>query len=373
MREVLEEIMDDDDEVREMNLSSRPAREEKRRARERERLERDIEARESREKGRRETRARAARARAAGASDAGAAAAGTLVATGSSGSSSSSSSSSSSASLSSSSSAPKPPPLEPSSFITDYGGDSAYAPDTPPVLREGETATWFRKGGSDGGEGGGEGGVEGGGGSEEAKSDSLSSSPSSSSPPSSSLSTPLLDDQGRPIAEEWTGAAATGGGGGAARDSNANNAVDGTPVDALATQDTDAAEAEAALEEMEEEEEEEREIEEAEDLLEYYLQRAATTQSEAERLLAGSRDLEESIAVSLSARRFELNRLELTLSIGSFAAALGAVFAGIFGMNLRSTLEHSVIGFWGATAAILVFCAWVFVALYAYTRKRRIL
>ena len=43
-----------------------------------------------------------------------------------------------------------------------------------------------------------------------------------------------------------------------------------------------------------------------EDLLEYYLQRATTTQSEAERLLAGSRDLEESIGVSLSARRFEV-------------------------------------------------------------------
>jgi hypothetical protein len=65
------------------------------------------------------------------------------------------------------------------------------------------------------------------------------------------------------------------------------------------------AEAEAALEELEEAEAEEREVEEAEDLLEYYLQRAATTQSEAERLLAGARDLEESIGVSLSARRFE--------------------------------------------------------------------
>ncbi len=60
-------------------------------------------------------------------------------------------------------------------------------------------------------------------------------------------------------------------------------------------------------------------------------QRASTTQSEAERLLAGARDLEESIGVSLSARRFELNRLELTLSIAGFAAALGAMFAGIFG------------------------------------------
>ena len=124
---------------------------------------------------------------------------------------------------------------------------------------------------------------------------------------------------------------------------------------------------------MEEEEEEEREVEEVEDLLEYYLARAATTQSEAERLLAGARDLEESIAVSLSARRFELNRLELTLSIGSFAAALGAVFAGIFGMNLRSTLEHSVAGFWFTTIAIILFCVWVFLALFTYTRRRRIL
>lgn len=64
--------------------------------------------------------------------------------------------------------------------------------------------------------------------------------------------------------------------------------------------------AEERLELLEEEEEEEKELEEMEDLLEYYLQRAATTQSEAERLLAGARDLEESIGVSLSARRFEV-------------------------------------------------------------------
>lgn len=58
---------------------------------------------------------------------------------------------------------------------------------------------------------------------------------------------------------------------------------------------------------------EERELEETEDLLEYYLQRSANTQSEAERLLAGARDLEESIGVSLSARRFEV-RPHLCLS-----------------------------------------------------------
>ena len=48
-----------------------------------------------------------------------------------------------------------------------------------------------------------------------------------------------------------------------------------------------------------------------EDLLDYYLQRAASTQTEAERLLAGARDLEESIGVSLSARRFEARLAEL--------------------------------------------------------------
>lgn len=64
--------------------------------------------------------------------------------------------------------------------------------------------------------------------------------------------------------------------------------------------------AQDALEEMEEAEAAEQEVEELEDLLDYYLQRAASTQTEAERLLAGARDLEESIGVSLSARRFEV-------------------------------------------------------------------
>jgi magnesium transporter len=59
---------------------------------------------------------------------------------------------------------------------------------------------------------------------------------------------------------------------------------------------------------MEEAEQEEQEIEEVEDLLEFYLQRSTAIQTEAERLLAGARDLEESIGLALSARRFEVNR-----------------------------------------------------------------
>lgn len=61
------------------------------------------------------------------------------------------------------------------------------------------------------------------------------------------------------------------------------------------------------------------------------------------------------------------------LSIASFAAALGAMVAGIFGMNLRSTLEMSVVGFWGTTVMILAGCWWVFWVLYKYTKRKRIL
>ena len=265
LREVLEEVMDDEDELRDMNLSSRPAREEARRRRERERL------------------ARAGAGRLAAAEAAAAA----------------------QRSRTAPSPAPPPPPSPPTPIRASEAAAAkavALGAGVIPPRHDPNAAARPVPRGPDG--------------------YGLSVDPSALTPPA----LPALD-----------------------------------------------AEAAAALAELTDAEKEEREVEEAEDLLEYYLQRAATTASEAARLLAGARDLEESIAVSLSARRFELNRLELTLSIGSFAAALGAVVAGIFGMNLRSTLEASVLGFWGTTGLIIVGCVWVFVALYTYTRKRRIL
>jgi len=120
-------------------------------------------------------------------------------------------------------------------------------------------------------------------------------------------------------------------------------------------------------------EEANRELEEVEDLIEYYFQRCAGTHSDAERLLQGMRDMEESISVVLSSRRFEVNRLELALSMGSFAASLGAMISGIFGMNLRSKLELSVSAFYLTTAGILVLCFSVFWFCFRYTKKRGVL
>merc|ERR1711862_97057 len=104
----------------------------------------------------------------------------------------------------------------------------------------------------------------------------------------------------------------------------------------------------------------EQELEEVEDLIEYYLQRCTSIFSETQTLLVGMRDMEESISVVLSSRRFEVNRLELALSMASFAASLGAMISGIFGMNLRNKFEESVAGFYGTTAAIMVLCFAVF-------------
>merc|ERR1711879_399835 len=121
---------------------------------------------------------------------------------------------------------------------------------------------------------------------------------------------------------------------------------------------------------LRDEKEAEKELAEIEDLLEYYLQRTVTTQAEAERSLQLARDLEESISVNLSARRFEVNRLELTLAIGSFAVASGALIAGIFGMNLRTYFENSLGGFVAVSLIILLIVFFIGYSFYCHTKVK---
>merc|ERR1711976_1073063 len=129
---------------------------------------------------------------------------------------------------------------------------------------------------------------------------------------------------------------------------------------------------EDAIEDLRDEKEAEKELAEIEDLLEYYLQRTVTTQAEAERSLQLARDLEESISVNLSALRFEVNRLELTLAIGSFAVASGALIAGIFGMNLQSYIENSTGGFVAICSIIILTIFLIGYLLYRQIKTKRI-
>ncbi|KAG4981016.1 hypothetical protein JHK84_034599 [Glycine max] len=72
----------------------------------------------------------------------------------------------------------------------------------------------------------------------------------------------------------------------------------------------------------------EEEEEEIEMLLENYLQRCESCHGQAERLLDSAREMEDSIAVSLSSRRLEVSRVELLLQVGTFCVAIGALVAG---------------------------------------------
>lgn len=117
----------------------------------------------------------------------------------------------------------------------------------------------------------------------------------------------------------------------------------------------------------------EEEEEEIEMLLENYLQRCESCHGQAERLLDSAREMEDSIAVNLSSRRLEVSRVELLLQVGTFCVAVGALVAGIFGMNLKSYLEEHVFAFWLTTAGIIVGAAVTFFLMYTYLRVRKVL
>ncbi|KAK6247296.1 hypothetical protein QUC31_018861 [Theobroma cacao] len=117
----------------------------------------------------------------------------------------------------------------------------------------------------------------------------------------------------------------------------------------------------------------EEEEEEIEMLLENYLQRCESCYGQAERLLDSAKEMEDSIAVNLSSRRLEVSRVELLLQVGTFCMAVGALVAGIFGMNLKSYLEEHVFAFWLTTAGIIVGAVVAFFLMYSYLRTRKIL
>ncbi|KAK3146453.1 hypothetical protein QOZ80_3BG0266480 [Eleusine coracana subsp. coracana] len=117
----------------------------------------------------------------------------------------------------------------------------------------------------------------------------------------------------------------------------------------------------------------EEEEEEIEMLLENYLQRCESCHGQAERLLDSAREMEDSIAVNLSSRRLEVSRVELLLQVGTFCVAVGALIAGIFGMNLKSYLEANAWAFWATTGGIVVGAVAGFFIMYSYLKARKIL
>lgn len=116
----------------------------------------------------------------------------------------------------------------------------------------------------------------------------------------------------------------------------------------------------------------EEEEEEIEMLFENYLQRCESCHGQAERLLDSAREMEDSISVNLSSRRLEVSRLELLLQVGTFCVGVGALIAGIFGMNLKSYLEEQAFAFWLTTGGIIVGAVVAFFLMYTYLKARKI-
>lgn len=117
----------------------------------------------------------------------------------------------------------------------------------------------------------------------------------------------------------------------------------------------------------------EEEEEEIEMLLENYLQRCESCHGQSERLLDSAKEMEDSISVNLSSRRLEVSRVELLLQVGTFCVAVGALVAGIFGMNLRSYLEEHMFAFWLTSAGIVVGAVISFFLMFSYLKTRKIL
>ncbi|XP_042452454.1 magnesium transporter MRS2-A, chloroplastic-like [Zingiber officinale] len=117
----------------------------------------------------------------------------------------------------------------------------------------------------------------------------------------------------------------------------------------------------------------EEEEEEIEMLLENCLQRCESCHGQAERLLDSAKETEDSISVNLSSRRLEVSRVELLLQVGTFCVSVGALVAGIFGMNLKSYLEEKLCAFWLTTAGIIIGAVAAFFIVYSYLKSRRVL
>ncbi|GAB2285480.1 hypothetical protein Dimus_019929 [Dionaea muscipula] len=117
----------------------------------------------------------------------------------------------------------------------------------------------------------------------------------------------------------------------------------------------------------------EEQEEEIEMLLENYLQRCESCHGQAERLLDSAKEMEDSITVNLSSRRLEVSKVELLLQVGTFCVAIGALIAGIFGMNLKSYLEEHLFAFWLTTGGIIFGAMIGFFLMYSYLKIRKIL
>jgi magnesium transporter len=91
---------------------------------------------------------------------------------------------------------------------------------------------------------------------------------------------------------------------------------------------------------------------EIESLLEAYMHRVDEVENEVKRLIYNIRSTEKTIQIKLASVRNQIMKMELLLTISTFAVSCGALTAGLFGMNLMSGVELHPMAFYGTAGAI---------------------
>ncbi|CAM9806502.1 unnamed protein product [Choristocarpus tenellus] len=113
--------------------------------------------------------------------------------------------------------------------------------------------------------------------------------------------------------------------------------------------------------------------EEMELLLEAYLQDCYTTRNKLELLQSRMRSTEALVMVKLDIARNRLLTADLMFSMASLCFTLGAVVAGIFGMNLANGVESSAKWFYCVTFGTIGAMIFLFFSVFALFRHQGIL
>lgn len=84
-------------------------------------------------------------------------------------------------------------------------------------------------------------------------------------------------------------------------------------------------------------------------------------------------DTEDYVNIQLDNQRNELIQLQLTLTSASFAIAVETGVAGIFGMNIPYTWDHTDGVFWPAVAVMTAVSIVLFLLVLGYARWKKLL
>lgn len=112
---------------------------------------------------------------------------------------------------------------------------------------------------------------------------------------------------------------------------------------------------------------------EAEVILEEYLKQVEEIANELAELRANIESTEAVLNIELSSARNRIMRLDLVLTSATFSASMGALGAGLFGMNLTSHLESHPSMFYLMSGALSTGAVATFLSIFYYCRRKHIL